>query len=262
MIDKEKLLSHLNDREDELALSYILDKVELALKRSQPLFTYFLNPYHLHLARPILEELARINFFEYGGYSRAERRILGLMPDYYLREMVESPITILSITGQFRFQKVSHRDFLGAILGTGIKREMVGDLVVFRGGCQVVIAKEIKDYLIFNLEQVHKVGVEIEEIGAKELKIEPEKVKLIEDTVPSLRLDSVASSGFGTSRTKMSQEIEQGKVKVNWKVIKDTAYLITEDDLISIRGRGRVEIDELFGESRRGRLKIRLKKYI
>ncbi len=260
-MDKEKLLSHLNDKDDELAISSILDKVELALKRNQPIFTHFLNPYYLHLVRPILDQLARINYFEYGGHKRAERRILGVMPDYYLKEMVDTPITILSIKGQFRFQRVSHRDFLGAILGTGIKRKMIGDLILFNGGCQVVITKEIKDYLVLNLEQVHKIGVEVEEIESEDLEIEPERTKLIEDTVPSLRLDCVASSGFGTSRTKMSQEIEKGRIKVNWKVVEDPAYSITEDDLISIRGRGRVEIDQLLGKSRRGRLKLRLKKY-
>ena len=262
MVDKERLLSHLNDKEDEFKLAQVLDKVELALTRHQPLFTNFLNPHHIYLAQPILEQIADLKFLEYGGYKRAERKRLGLMPDYYILDVVKNPIAVLNITGQFKFQDVSHRDFLGAILGTGIKREVVGDLVLCNQGCQVIVAEEIKDYLLLNLEQVHQIGVTVNEISFEQLQIEPERIKKIKDTVPSLRLDAVASSGFSTSRNKMSQEIEKGRVKVNWKVVEDPACSIDQEDIISIRGRGRVEIDELLGKSRKGRIKLKLKRYI
>ncbi len=262
LLDKERLLSHINDTEDRLELSQILDKARLALKRHQPYYTNFLNPHHLYLAKPILKQVVDLSFLEYGGYKRAERRRLALMPDYYLPELVDSPITLLEITGQFKFESVSHRDFLGAILGTGIKREMIGDLLLYQEGCQVVISSEIKDYLLLNLEQVHRIGVDVKEIEFESLQVEPEQIKEINTTVASLRLDSVASSGFSTSRSKMSKEIEQGKVKVNWKVVDNPAYSVKQDDILSIRGRGRVEIDQLLGESNRGRVKLRLKRYI
>ncbi|WP_018247281.1 photosystem II S4 domain protein [Orenia marismortui] len=262
MVDKERLLSHVNNEEDRIELSQILDKADLALNRHQPTFTNFLNPHHLYLAKAILEQIPNLKFLEYGGYDRAERRRISLMPDYYLPDIVESPIVLLDIRGQFKFQKVSHRDFLGSILGTGIKREMVGDLILYKQGCQAVVAKEIRDYLLLNLEQVHKIGVEVVEMDFDALEIEPERIKEINTTVASLRLDSIASSGFSTSRNKMSKEIEQGKVKVNWKVIDNPAHFVQTDDIISIRGRGRVEIDELLGESNRGRIKVKLKRYI
>jgi len=139
---------------------------------------------------------------------------------------------------------------------------MVGDLILYEQGCQAIIADEIKDFLLLNLEQVHQIGVELSEISFARLKKEPERIKEIRDTVASLRLDSVASSGFSTSRTRMSKIIEAGKVKVNWKVVKDPSYFLDEQDLISIRGWGRVEIDEFLGKSRKGRLKIILKRYL
>ncbi|WP_408955967.1 photosystem II S4 domain protein [Natroniella sp. ANB-PHB2] len=262
MLDNERMLAHINEEEEKFILNQILDKVELALQRHQPTYTKFLNPHLLYLAKPILEQIAGLKFLEYGGYKRAERKRLAVMPDYYIKDLIESPIKLLKITGQFKFQQVSHRDFLGAIMGTGIKREMVGDLVLYEQGCQAIVAQEIIGYLLLNLEQVHQIGVEIEEISFEQLQIESERVKEIRDTVPSLRLDSVASSGFSTSRNKMSSEIESGKVKVNWKVVTDPAYFLDQDDIISIRGRGRIEIDELLGKSKKGRIKLRLKKYI
>ena len=261
LFNKEKLLSEFAD-EDPTVLAIVLDKSEEALISHQPRSTKFLNPHHLYLAQQLLDQIRDLKYLLYGGYKQAERQRLGLMPDYYIEDMVDEPLTLLEIKGQFKFQNVSHRDFLGAILGTGIKREMVGDLVLAKKGCQAIIAPEIKDYLLMNLEQVHKIGVEVEEISFDRLQVEPQRIKKIKSTVASLRLDSVASSGFGTSRTKMSKIIEQGKVKVNWQVVEDPAYFLDEDDLLSIRGRGRVEIDEFRGKSRKDRIKLTLKRYL
>ena len=261
IIDKEELLARFQD-EEKIVLDKVLDKVEESLRMHQPVFTKFLNPHHLHLAQEMLEQVRDLKYLLYGGYKQAERQRLGVMPDYYIESMVDAPLSLLDISGQFKFQNVSHRDFLGAILGTGIKRSMVGDLVLYKNGCQAIIAPEIKDYLINNLEQVHKIGVEVKEITFDQLEVKEQRVKKIKDTVASLRLDSVASSGFGTSRSKMSKLIEQGKVKVNWKVVEDPAYFLADDDLLSMRGRGRVKIDELRGKSRKGRIKLTLKRYL
>lgn len=261
LVDKERLLSQFNDQE-KIVLDKVLDKAEESLRIHQPVFTKFLNPHHLYLAQQMLDQIRDLKYFLYGGYKQAERQRLGVMPDYYIEDMVDSPLTLLDIRGQFKFQDVSHRDFLGAILGTGIKREMVGDLVLYQQGCQAIIVPEIKDFIRYNLEQVHKIGVEVKEISFDRLQVEPQRIKKIQDTVASLRLDSVASSGFGTSRTQMSKIIEQGKVKVNWQVVEDPAYFLNEDDLLSIRGRGRVEIDEFRGKSRKGRIKLTLKRYL
>ena len=262
MLDKEELLSHIQEDETEIMLAKVLDKVEKALQRHEPQVTNFLNPRQFYLAEEVLNNISNLKFYKYGGYKKAERNRLVFVPDYYMEDLIESPIVLLDIKGQFKFQRVEHGDFLGAILGTGIKREMVGDLILYEQGCQAIIADEIKDFLLLNLEQVHQIGVELSEISFARLKKEPERIKEIRDTVASLRLDSVASSGFSTSRTRMSKIIEAGKVKVNWKVVKDPSYFLDEQDLISIRGWGRVEIDEFLGKSRKGRLKIKLKRYL
>ncbi|AGB40819.1 photosystem II S4 domain protein [Halobacteroides halobius DSM 5150] len=261
MFNKEKLLSHLDSKEAS-NVDKILDKAELALIDHKPTFTDFLNPRQLYIAKPVLAQIRDLKYLEYGGYNKAERKMLALVPDYYIPDMIDPPLTVLNITGQFKFQQVSHRDFLGAILGTGIKRKKVGDLVLYKKGCQAIIAEQIKDFIMLNLEQVHQIGVQVEEISTTELRIEPQRTKEIRDTVASLRLDSVASSGFSTSRSKMSKQIEKGSVKVNWKIVDDTSYMVDTDDILSIRGRGRVEIDEILGKSRRGRIKLRLKRYL
>ncbi|SJZ30635.1 YlmH family RNA-binding protein [Selenihalanaerobacter shriftii] len=262
MFDREKLMSHVEDEEEELTIASTLDKVELALKRHEPTFTNFLNPYQRSLLNPILDQIYDLKYREYGKFKQAERKRIGLMPDYYMLELVEEPLAVLEIKGNFKFESVSHRDFLGAILGTGIKREMVGDLVIGSNKCQAIVAEEIKEYLTLQLDKVHRVPVDIEEISQERLEVAPERIKKIKSTVASLRLDSVASSGFTTSRSKMAKEIKAGNVKLNWKVENDSAKIVDIDDIISIRGRGRVEIDKRLGKSRKGRIKLVLKRYI
>lgn len=263
MFNREKFLRYIKakDEEEELTAAKVLDKAKNALQKHEPTFTNFLNPYQRELLTSILDQIYDLKYLLYGGFERAERKRIGLMPDYYMREIVSNPLAICEISGNFNFESVSHRDFLGAILGTGIKREVVGDLIVSSDKCQVIVAEEIKDYLLFNLKRVHNVPVEVEEIDAEKLEVEPEHVKEIKSTVASLRLDSVASSGFSTSRTKMAREIEAGNVKLNWKIEDDPAQTVELDDIISIRGRGRVEIDQHLGRSRKDRIKLVLKRY-
>ncbi|MBM7624946.1 photosystem II S4 domain protein [Sporohalobacter salinus] len=263
MFNREKFLNYIRekDEQEELTAAKVLDKAKEALRSHEPTFTNFLNPYQRELLTSILDQIYDLKYLLYGGFEQSERKRIALMPDYYMKEIVSNPLAIFEISGNFNFASVSHRDFLGAILGIGIKREVVGDLIVSNDKCQVIVAKEIKDYLKYNLKRVHNVPVEIDEIDAEKLEVDPEHVKKIKSTVASLRLDSVASSGFSTSRTKMSREIEAGNVKLNWKVEDDPAQTVDLDDVISIRGRGRVEIDQRLGRSKKDRIKLVLKRY-
>lgn len=175
---------------------------------------------------------------------------------------MENTVSILKISGNFKFQALSHRDFLGAILGTGIKREMVGDILVAEDFAQVIVAAELKDYISLNLVQVHEVPVEVLEISAEDLVMPHSRVKEIRTTVPSMRIDAVASAGFGDSRSKISREIASEKVQINYKLVSNPSTRVEEGDLISIRGRGRIKVVEISGVSNRDRLKLLIHRYI
>lgn len=113
-----------------------------------------------------------------------------------------------------------------------------------------------------NLVKVHRVSVRVEQIPAEELQLPDEKLKEISATVASMRLDAVAAMGFGISRTKMAEEIVSQKVKLNWSVITDCSRIVGEGDTISIRGKGRVEIAKINGETKKGRIFLVLKRYL
>ena len=129
-----------------------------------------------------------------------------IYPQFFLTEAIESPIAVLQVTGGH--SSVGHRDFLGALLGTGIKRDKVGDIIIIDQGCQVVVAAEIVNYLLTHWTHVGSYPIQLQLIDEEQLAVEPERIKEIRATVASLRLDAVAAAGYGVSRTKLVREIK------------------------------------------------------
>ncbi|MFZ5631583.1 MAG: RNA-binding protein [Bacillota bacterium] len=196
-----------------------------------------------------------------GGYSGAERKRVVICPDYMDPENAGSGLAFLSITGSFYASRPGHRDFLGSLLGLGLKKEKIGDILVNEGGAQAVVAAEVMPYIRGHLSRVGRWEVTVEEISAGELKLPEEKLKTVNTTVPSMRLDVVAAAGFGVSRSKMADYIKSEKVNLNWQLKNSPSQPVKEGDIISIRGRGRVEVAGVSGTSRSGRIFITLKRY-
>lgn len=258
-MDRDKLTNHLQADEKELGI-LMIDVAELAWKTNRAQNTNFLDPYEQRIAKSVLSAMPEVNTLTFGGYKQAERARLAVYPQFYLTETIESPLRVIAVSGNFNFAKVAHRDFLGSILGLGIKREKVGDLIVTSSGCQVIVASEIADYILIHWDKVHQVPISVEEIDQEQLAIKPERIKEIKCTVASMRLDTIAASGYGTSRTKMARDIKGDRVKVNWKATTNPATEIAEGDVISIRGRGRVIVDQINGTTKKGRTGLVLKR--
>ncbi len=258
MFDEQTLLSHLHREEDRMLGSHVLDKCEQVLKYHKAAATDFLNPYQREIAKPIIEQIADINYKSEGGYRAAERKRLVIFPEYLFPDLVESTIFVFQINGNFSFQNLTHPDFLGALMGLGLKRKMIGDLLVHSDFAQVIAAEEVKDIIELKLDRVHEVPVEIEEISKEDIIKPIQHEKEILTTVASMRLDAVASSGFGDSRSQMSRMIKNEEVKLNWRVVTDPAADVEIGDLISVRRRGRVKVEEDRGISNKGRIKLRL----
>ena len=250
----------MKQEEKEIAAA-IEDLIQRAAK-GQTTLTDFLDPVAATLTRDLLRKFPEVNYKVDGGYKGAERVRFAFFPIYVFPEDVDLEISFLEITGNFKFQQASHRDFLGAILAAGVKREKIGDLIIIPGGCQVVVDQGLVPYLMQSVNQVHRVGVSVREIVREELVLPEAKTKEVVAFVKSLRLDSVGASGFGISRSLMAKEIEGQKVRVNWRLQVKPSYEVAPGDVISLRGRGRVEVLEIAGTSKSGRSKVVLKRYI
>ena len=259
MVIKSSLLAHVNDKTAFEELSRLLDLVDIAIEQNRIRTSHFLDPYHAALAEGVLRGISGINYLFSGGYPEAERKRLVVGPDYLTESQLNPEIVYLRLTGQ-SLNTLSHRDYLGAILALGIKREVLGDILVLPESCQVILDQEVAKFVDIHLQRVHKIPVSVEIHQMDNIEIPAVKTKQIKATIASLRLDSVAATGFGVSRSKISKEIMGQRVRLNWKPETNTSALVSEGDLVSCRGRGRVIVKEVGNKSKKGRLHVILER--
>lgn len=260
-MDRERIFKVLENDVDKIAIAHGLDCAELAAEKNMIKETHFLDPYHVDILKRATNGLFGVRTLIDGGYPESERKKLVFYPDYFVKEDIEVDIAYVDISGA-NLSKCSHRDYLGSILGLGLKREKIGDMIVTEEGCQAIVSKDVLSFILSNLNKVGSNDVTVTEIFPHELKVAPTKVKEVNGTVASLRLDAVASLGFGISRTKIGTLVKSEKVKVQYKTITNSSYNINQGDIISIRGRGRMEVSEVGKLTKKNRIHLNVKKYL
>ncbi|MEA5418680.1 photosystem II S4 domain protein [Spirulina sp. CCNP1310] len=243
MFPKADLLKGVEHRE---AVTRVLDQADQAVRTWEVVVTDFLPPPVLAEATGVLGRLTEVAGLAWGGYPQAERQRLAIARSELPLDTEQVALAALEVAGNFLFDPADHRDFLGSILGTGITREKVGDIVVLgERGAQIVVVPELVDFFCASLVQVRSVPVKTQPMALSELKIRPPKRKELTTVEASLRLDAIASAGFGMSRSKMADAIAAGDVRVNWKDISQPSYNVQAGDLIAMRGKGRLEVGEV-----------------
>lgn len=224
-------------------------------------FTEFLDPYHLEFIGPLVANIFGIRWLAAGGYGEAERQRLAIFPDYYSPADIEMPIAVFRIKLSDPTRILSHRDYLGALMAQGIKRSFIGDILPFTGGAHFVAAREIAGAVLGGLTEIHKFKAEVAEIPPYSISGQEQPVKTVSCTVASVRLDAVLSAGLGIGRNKGAELIKGERVKVNWRQISQPSFSLKAGDVISIRGRGRLELSAVGGETKKGRIRIQVDKF-
>lgn len=261
MIEREKILRYYRSTGDQELAARILDAAENAIRSRRAYVTEFLDPHGYSIAETVVAYEDGLLLQAQGGFETAERVKAAFVCKEYRGE-ASFAIEAASVEWDTRYYQLGHRDVLGGLLALGIKRGVIGDILMISDGCQIIADATILPFLLGELQRIGAANVKVKRIELAELQPRPETVKEIRSTVASLRLDSVAAAGFGVSRTQMTDEIQSEKVKVNWKDTKSPAQLVKVGDTISFRGRGRVEILEITGQTKKGRTGVLLKRYI
>ncbi|NER23739.1 MAG: photosystem II S4 domain protein [Symploca sp. SIO1C2] len=259
MLPREELLKGVENREE---IARIIDQAEQAIKTWEVVLTDFISPPVLIEVQEKFSRLTEVQLLAWGGYPQAERQRLAIAREELPLEQYQVEVAALDIAGNFLFDPANHRDFLGAMLGTGLVREKTGDIIVLgERGAQVIVVPEMVEFLQANLTQVRSVPVKTQQIELSELKVREPKKKERTTVEASMRLDAIASAGFGTSRNKMVELINGGDVRVNWKEITQASHLVKSGDLIAIRGKGRVEVGEV-NVTKKERYRVQLTRFI
>ncbi|GAB6929635.1 RNA-binding protein [Paenibacillus sp. JCM 10914] len=224
--------------------------------------TDFLDPRQRFILESLVNRHPDAHALYLGGHDRAERVRALIAPDYRDLHHEDFKMKVLSITsGDQKFLELEHGDYMGSILGLGIKRSKIGDIHVHEGGCHTVVTEDISSYLHLNLSQVHKVHVMTELLPLDQLKIAVTNFEEMDITVSSMRLDGIASDAYRISRTKIVVPIKAGRCRVNWKVEEDPSTNLKDGDVVSIQGFGRFKILETGGLTKKGRYRIKVGKY-
>lgn len=237
--------------------------VERAAERHETKRTDFLDPRQAFilftLANRHPDAAVRLD----GGSDGAERKRAIIAPDYLPLDAEDMGIAVLDIgSDDRRIAELDHGDYLGALLGLGIKRDKIGDLHVREDGCHALIAEDIGGFLIGHMKQAHRVDVQVSVLPLSALReVKPE---LAEQTlsVASMRLDGIASDVFRLSRTKIVEPIRAGRCRVNWKTEENPAAALSAGDVVSMKGFGRFKVLEVEGVSRSGRTRVRIGKFV
>lgn len=220
-MDKQELLKDYKKQEDKICLSQILDKIEFSKARDKIEHTDFLDMYQVALVENFLRKIKFENYQLYGGYEEAERKVAVIYPEKYNEEMLKKNYkkilkVVRILLPEEEKGKYSHRNYLGGIVKLGVKREKVGDIIVYEEGADVITLGDFADILkqqLPSLTRFENTNITIEEIqNLQKRETKVEEVKII---VPSLRLDNFVSDLAKTSRSKATQIINQERVFVN-----------------------------------------------
>ena len=249
-------------KEELLLQKRLIELSNISYQRNIVTYSDFLNLNELNILQVSQKNLFPSVYETFGGYDYAERQMVSFLPDAFSYTNIY-PIQILKVKPlQRKFsQQLSHRDYLGAILNLGIERSKVGDIVVLEDEALVFLHETIATFVQESLCRIKHTSVFGEFVNQEAFVYTP-KYEEITGTVASIRLDSLLSLVFPTSRSKLTAFITAGKVFVNGKLITTNAYKIKELDVISVRGMGKFQYHCLLSQTKKGRFYICIHKYI
>lgn len=261
MDKREQIARMAQTKEDEMLLAKIYERMTNAAARNIPAATGFLSKREQMLAAELLRG-QEIRF--YGGPPLAEREICCYLPEYLDESWLESedgPIAAAR-AAYFEGDTLTHRDFLGALMGCGVKRETVGDIYVAEGRCDFLVTREVLPYLLQNFLSAGRTKLHVEQVALTDVSVPEQKTKMVRDTVPSLRLDGIVSSGFSISRGKAADYISAGKCELNYTPCVKGDKQTTEGDVITVRGLGKIRLDTIGSNTKKGRIGVEITRFL
>lgn len=236
----------------------VLSWIQQVERTYTPYVTDFLDPRERHLVRSLIGETNEdIIFSFFGVHEKAERKRAVIAPFYETITEESFNITLLDAIYERKFNAISHRDVLGALLNLGIDRKKCGDIYVGKDRIQIVVDETIAPFIKLELNRIGRASVRLEEKPFLNVMDNEDEWEESVKTVSSLRLDVLIKEIYNVSRNKAAQFILGKKVKVNHLQIEDPALQLAEKDLISVQGKGRSKLVTIEGETRKGRLRVK-----
>ncbi len=251
----EKQLAALAATEEErMLLVRVCDQLTRAERKNQPASTFFLTPRERALAAQLLPQA---RFF--GGVEDAERTVAFWLPEYLEPEdyFTDGPVACLH-AAFYESNALTHRDVLGALIGAGLRRDAIGDIYVGENECDFFVLSELTGYLLDNLTSAGRSALRVERRSLDQVQRPPQKLREQRVTVSSMRLDGILASAFHLSRADAVQAIHAGRVTRNDLPCLKPDRLLAQGDVIALRGKGKLKLLALGGETKKGRQAVNI----
>ncbi len=270
-MDKLNELTKAQKSEDKLLEAKVQDKIKFVQNRNRFESTDFLDLAQKNTAQEILDKSGIKAYHFFGGFSQAERTMLILYPEEFmsydlgtaLDKYYNQTISVIRITlPKEEWGTYEHRNYLGALIKLGIKREKIGDIIVRYDGADIIISSDIEKFLLTNLKDLTRFqSAKIEKIELSEISVIESEPQIIKINVPSMRLDCIVGELARCSRSNASILINTERVFVDFKEEIRGTRQIKENEMITIRGKGRFKILRMLGNTRSGRINLEVQKW-
>lgn len=254
---------------DPAFLRRLEDLAAQADRQDYPTHTGFLTPVEQEQAAGFLRG-RKIGCVIEGGYPEAERKICFLLPPGSPSDLAEPETALVAVliksaarrqASSLATHALTHRDYLGSLLGLGIRRDQIGDILVDDGQAIALVLATILPLLQLELQTVGAHPVSLETVALSDVQTKDRGGSVIRISVASMRFDKIAAACFQVSRTDMAEWIRAGQVQLNWRVDDRPDRLLSIGDVISLRGHGRIRLVAEQGKSRKDRHILELEKY-
>lgn len=254
--------TYILSEDEKLLIRKAEDKIKLCVNRYSLTSTGFLNEREQDILLSRLTVPHDVKSELIGGYGDAERRIMIFYPEYLDPSEEESPVTAVRAS-YYKDYELSHRDLLGAVMGLGISRECVGDILIDKEKhvADIVIKNEIRDFMLNEFTSAGRAKLEVKEILISELHIPERETENITDTVASPRIDAIASSGFGISRENAASVIRSGRLYLNRRLCTECDRSVPDNSVITATGYGKFKVSVSEKLSKKGRIFIKIERY-
>lgn len=258
---REEILQSYTSDDDRLLAAKTLDKLNIAERTWELVRGDFYDPAQMRLIKDLTIRRgggAKATF--YGAYSYAERERACFVHEDMGVEPEDFCLAVLRVTGNFSFLEVSHRDFMGALLNLGLRREKLGDVVAEDDGAFLVVDDQVADHVRTQLEHVGKAPVNVDYSTFDELAKWQPRYQSSVSIAASARLDAVTAAAYNLSRSEAATLVERGHVKLNHVPCTSGSKDIKPGDLLSARGYGRAYVREFIGLTQKDRLRLRVER--
>ncbi len=260
-MDRRNIDKISDNPEERILLAKVWDKIHAGFQKNIPAHTGFLSPRQIQLVQYLFGDQPGLS--TYGGYPDAERRMYIYLPEYLTEDYLtdeDSPIVCLRASF-FKDDTLTHRDVLGALIGCGIVRESIGDILMGDHFCDFFITAEIAPFILENFQNAGRVSLKVSRIPLQDVYVPEQKLAEITDTLASLRLDSIISSGFRISRSTAGEYIAAGKAAIDGLSCEKPDKVISAGAKISVRGLGKITLSQIGHTTKKGRISVTIHRY-